>query len=61
MQMEWHLVALNFKVLAYGSKTILVEASDFEINNLKAFRTQYPQGRNWVVCLDVNCEDGVRC
>ncbi len=48
---------VDFILAKTGKPTIAIEckwkAAHFEINNLKAFRTQYPQGRNWVVCQDV--------
>jgi predicted AAA+ superfamily ATPase len=48
---------VDFVLAKTGKPPIAIEckwkAAHFEINNLKAFRTQYPQGRNWVVCQDV--------
>jgi hypothetical protein len=48
----------DFIIAPRGGKPIAIEckwrARNFEPVNLKAFRSQYPEGPNWIVCHDVD-------
>jgi len=48
---------IDFVLVPRGKKPVAVEckwkAGQFEVGNLKAFRNQYPEGPNWIVCQDV--------
>lgn len=48
---------IDFVLLKSGQPPTAIEckwkSAHFEGANIKAFRNQYPEGRNWVVCQDV--------
>jgi len=49
---------IDFILVPRGQKPIAIEckwkAKEFEPVSLKAFRNQYPEGPNWIVCHDVD-------
>ena len=49
---------VDFVLTLRGQRPIAIEckwkATNIEPANLKAFRTQYPEGLNWIVCQDVD-------
>ena len=48
---------VDFVLNIRGKSPIVIEckwkAEHFESKNLRAFRNQYPEGQNWIVCQDV--------
>ena len=49
---------IDFVLVPRGQKPVAIEckwkARHFEPASLKAFRNQYPEGANWIVCQDVD-------
>jgi predicted AAA+ superfamily ATPase len=49
---------VDFVLIRRGKAPIAIEckwkAEHFELENLRAFRRQYPEGQNWIVCQNVD-------